>query len=359
MAKVRLGIIGCGMIVDMKFTAAFKAVPEIEIKSVCDLVEEKASAMRDKLGAANYYTDYNEMLADPEIDAVLVTTPHPYHAAPVVACAKAGKHILCEKPMAVSLAEVDAMIEAATENKVKLIVMPFYESAAFLTCKRAVEEDWIGPVNSAEVYTSNQGYPPFAWYLSKQAGVGCIADIGIYSLTPLMALMGPAAAVSALTAISSPMATLPNGTEAPLELEDKAQITLKYDDGRLATAHSGWAHGMGGSHVMLYGPKGALALHGWGCDNLYYRPKDKTQVQDRIKDLPVEKRFGEEWFKVDSAKIGMGTAAVRSLVEAIQDNRDLSQVLQMHRSVMEIILKGYESAAKGGCPVALDTKFSL
>jgi len=356
--KLKIGIIGCGMIVDMKFTKAIQAVPECEVKAVCDVIAEKASAACKSLGAQDCYGDYNEMLRDPEIEAVLVTTPHQYHAAPVIAACKAKKHVLVEKPMAINMDEVDAMIQAATENGVKLVVLPFVESKAMVRCRQLIAEGWIGTVNSAEAFTCNQQYPPATWFLSKQAAVGCIADIGIYNLTALLAVMGPASSVSAMTAITEPTATLPNGTVCPLELEDKAQITLQYADGRQAGATSGWAHGLGRAMMTVYGHAGAFILNGWGSDELLYRPKDKTKNPERIEGLEVVKSLNEEWFRVQTSD-PMGNATIKYLVDVIRNDVDLSQTLKMNRHVMEVILNAYKSAANNGTAVALETKYNL
>ena len=357
--RVKLGIIGCGMIVDMKFTKAIQAVPDVEMVAVCDVVEEKAKACAEKFGVSAVFTDYNQMLAVPEIDAVLVTTPHQYHCSPVIACAKAGKHVLVEKPMAIDLAEVDAMIAAAQENNVKLMVLPFFESAAFLKCKELIANGWIGTVSSAETFTANQQYPPFPWFLLKSAVLGSLGDIGIYNLSACMGLMGPAASVSAMTAMTAPTAVIPDGRECPLEVEDKCQATLKFADGRMAGITSGWAHGVGRAMMTVYGHAGSFILNGWGSDTLLYRPKDKTKNPGRIEGLPVVKFLNEEWFEVLQSPKNMAVATIDYLVDCIRNDRDMTETLKMNRHVMEIILKSYESAANDGKAVALETTYSV
>ena len=113
---------GCG---DHAFSAHFPAialVPEIELVSVCDSYEPSAKRAQGMFGARSYYTDYKELLKREEVDVIDVITPEYAHAPVVVASAEAGKHVICEKPMANSLQECDQMISAARKNRVKFMV---------------------------------------------------------------------------------------------------------------------------------------------------------------------------------------------------------------------------------------------
>ena len=101
--KVQIGIIGCGGIANQKHLPALKTqMDRVDLVAFCDLIEERAVKAAKEYGVpdAKVYTDYNELLSDPEIDAVNVLTPNVAHCPITVAAFKAGKHVLCEKPMA-------------------------------------------------------------------------------------------------------------------------------------------------------------------------------------------------------------------------------------------------------------------
>lgn len=116
MSKVyRIGIIGCGGIATGKHMPALKNQPNAEMVAFCDIVEERAQDAAKKFGTedAKVYTDYRELLADRSIDIVHVCTPNDSHADISIASLEAGKHVMCEKPMAKTAADARRMVEAA------------------------------------------------------------------------------------------------------------------------------------------------------------------------------------------------------------------------------------------------------
>ena len=115
MEKLRVGIVGCGGIANGKHMPSLSKVSECEMVAFCDIIEEKAVAAAQKYGVpgAKVCTDYMEIANDPTIDVVHVCTPNRSHSFISIACLKAGKHVMCEKPMAKTAAEAKAMLDAA------------------------------------------------------------------------------------------------------------------------------------------------------------------------------------------------------------------------------------------------------
>ena len=111
MRKLRTGLIGCGKVGHLH-AAALRSLPESEFVAVAGRTVAKVDAFASKYGVAGY-TDVSRMVAEARLDAVCVCTPHPEHAAPTIAAARAGVHVLVEKPLAVTLADCDAMLAAA------------------------------------------------------------------------------------------------------------------------------------------------------------------------------------------------------------------------------------------------------
>jgi len=118
---LRAALIGCGNIGAGGHLPAYAHIPEAELVAVCDAVEELAHAAAERSGAT-VYTDYRRLLEQEDIEMVDICLPTYLHAQAVIAAMEAGKHVLCEKPMAHTLEAADAMIEAAQTNGVKLMI---------------------------------------------------------------------------------------------------------------------------------------------------------------------------------------------------------------------------------------------
>ncbi|HHT64903.1 MAG: Gfo/Idh/MocA family protein [Caldicoprobacterales bacterium] len=121
MKKVRVGVIGIGWFGEMHIFA-YKGVPNVEVAALCTRTKSRLEEMAAKYDVKKTYTDYHDLLNDPEIDAVSICTHAPDHLEPMLAAIKSGKHILLEKPMALTVAECDKMIEAAKDAKQNIMV---------------------------------------------------------------------------------------------------------------------------------------------------------------------------------------------------------------------------------------------
>ena len=115
-----VGIIGCGQIAQIAHLPYLNELPDFEINAVCDLSEKILSHVSKRFSVNNLFTDYRDLLQQKDIEVVVVSTTD--HAEIAIAALNAGKHVLCEKPMAFNLAQCDAMIEAAEQNHVKLMI---------------------------------------------------------------------------------------------------------------------------------------------------------------------------------------------------------------------------------------------
>lgn len=187
---VRLALIGCGragMIHARNFAAA---VPGCTLEAVCDPVEEAAVSAAKELNTALYTTDYKEILAMDTVDAVVIVTPTKYHCEIAVAAAKAHKHIFCEKPMAMTVAECELMEQAAKENKVKLQIgfMRRFDHA-FVDAKKAIESGAIGDVVMVRSNTRGPSIPqPWMYDISKSNGP--LAEVNSHDIDTLRWLTG-------------------------------------------------------------------------------------------------------------------------------------------------------------------------
>jgi len=142
--QVKIGIIGTGVISELHLLA-YEKIPETEVVALCDLNEQAVTAKAKKWGIQKIYSDFNELLTDSEIDAVEVLTPQQTHKEITVAAIKAGKHVSVQKPMAVTMHEVNEMVIAAEgSSKVARVYENFRFYPAILKAKELIENGEIG-----------------------------------------------------------------------------------------------------------------------------------------------------------------------------------------------------------------------
>ena len=124
MDKVRIGIIGCGGIANNKHMPSLAKLPHVEMVAFCDIIEERAQKAAKDFGTpdAKVYVDYKELLARKDIDVVHVLTPNKQHSFITVDALESGKHVMCEKPMAINSAEAKKMLDAAKRTGKKLTI---------------------------------------------------------------------------------------------------------------------------------------------------------------------------------------------------------------------------------------------
>jgi len=183
--KVRVAIIGTGGIAHAH-SNAYHQIPEIEMVGLCDIVPGKADAFGERQGwsGAKTYINHEDMLEDLEIDAVSVCTPNAAHAEISINCLNAGVHVLCEKPMSVTLEEAVSMARAAKKSGKILTIgfQPRYDPNMAIL-KDLVQSGILGKIYYVETGGGRRRFIPGGSFINKkEAGYGAVADIGCYSL---------------------------------------------------------------------------------------------------------------------------------------------------------------------------------
>lgn len=187
MEKVRIGVIGCGGIARTKHLPAEAKNPDAELVAFCDIDPVKAKNMKEQFGLpdAKLYEDYHELLKDERVDAVLVLTPNYLHCQITVDALDAGKHVLCEKPMAISYEEAKKMI-AARDRSGKILTIGyqnrFRKDAMYL--KQLADEDTFGDIYYAEATAlRRRAVPTWGVFIDEEKqGGGPLIDIGTHAL---------------------------------------------------------------------------------------------------------------------------------------------------------------------------------
>ena len=197
MTKLKIGVIGCGSIAKFRHLPEYEANESVEIIAVCDIVEDRVKETAEKYNA-KAYTSYEELLADENIDAISVCLPNYLHAPVSIAASNAGKHVLCEKPMATSTEEGLQMIEAASKQNKKLMIghnqrfVPSHEKA-----RKLIASGELGKINSFRTTYGHSG--PEAWsvdgrdswfFTKEEAFIGAMGDLGVHKTDLMRYLLG-------------------------------------------------------------------------------------------------------------------------------------------------------------------------
>ncbi|MBS4206962.1 Gfo/Idh/MocA family oxidoreductase [Bacillus sp. FJAT-50079] len=259
MNKLKVAVIGCGSIAKFRHLPEYAANEHIEIVAACDIVEDRAKEAANKYGA-KAFTDYEKMLASVEIDAVSVCTPNHLHAAISVAALNAGKHVLCEKPMATSKEEALSMIEAAEINGKKLMIGHNQRFVASHQKARQLIAD--GEIGKIYGFRTAFGHPgPEGWsadgkdswfFRKEEAFIGAMGDLGVHKTDLLRYLLGEEFVEAA--------AFVETGAKENSTVDDNAVCVLKTESGVIGTLAASWVYKKEDNSTIIYGEKGVIRL---------------------------------------------------------------------------------------------------
>lgn len=265
--KVRFGIIGAGSIAIYRHAPEIDAHPNGEILAICDIRPDRAEALAEDYGVEDVYTDYKDVLKRKDIDAVVVATPNRYHAPITIAALKAGKHVLCEKPMATSVADARKMIETAKDAGLKLMIGHNQRlMAPHVKAKELLDSGVMGRVFTfrtafghpgPEMWSQDKG--PHTWFFKKEeAYVGSMGDLGVHKTDLVRWLLG-----EEIVEVGAFVETLDKKDENgnPITVDDNAVCILKSASGTVGQLTASWTYrGNEDNSTRLYCENGIMVL---------------------------------------------------------------------------------------------------
>ncbi|HET8656698.1 MAG TPA: Gfo/Idh/MocA family oxidoreductase [Longimicrobiaceae bacterium] len=251
---IRWGLVGAGDIAEKRVGPALASAPRSALAAVSRRDAGRAGEFARRFGAPRWYASWEELLRDGGIDAVYVATPVHLHAPVSIAAAAAGKHVLCEKPMALALAECDAMIRAAAENDVKLGIAyyrhfyPIVRRVKKLLAEGAIGTPVVARIDAFERFDPAPGHPR-AWLLdAARSGGGPMFDFGCHRIEVLQNLFG------AVRTVRSELATV----ALTREVEDTAAALLHFESGPVATLTVTHAAAEPRDTLDIFGTEGSI-----------------------------------------------------------------------------------------------------
>ncbi|RLI01419.1 hypothetical protein DRO38_05170 [Candidatus Bathyarchaeota archaeon] len=302
MKKFKIGIIGVGVI-GHAHIKAFSANKKAEVTAIADINPKTLESTSKEFKIKNAFTDYQDLLALDSLDGVAVCTPPFAHAKITCDAASAGKHVLCEKPMAMNSEEARNMVEACNKAGVKLGICsarsrftPQVELA-----KKYIDKGKLGRIYYYRATTlRRKGRPGIdilkesKWFLdSSKAGGGALTDIGCYDIDVSLYLLGEVQPVSV-------SAMRFKGIEPPVKLgvvydvEEHSSVFVRFKEGVTATFETSWASHIGPhTETLIFGSAGGLKLNpftyyteekGLGVSKSYETPLRHTEIWTQLID---------------------------------------------------------------------------
>lgn len=275
MGKVKIGIIGTGNIAHMHLNA-YRNNPDVEIYALCDINEERVRRVGEEYGVSRLYTDKDEMLRLEELDAVSVCTWNSAHAECTIAALNAGKHVLCEKPMATTVEEAEAMRDAAVRNG-KLLMIGFVRR--FGKDMRVLEDfrdgGAFGDFYYAKATYLRRNGNPGGWFGDKsRSGGGPLIDLGVHVIDFVRFAMGNPKPTSAYGVTYHKLGNRPNiktgkgyisasATGADIcDVEDLASAMVRFDNGATLQIEAAFSLNIPGDEgdIKLFGDKAGVYI---------------------------------------------------------------------------------------------------
>jgi predicted dehydrogenase len=325
---IRIGIIGGGSIARAHLSGYLQAPESVAVTAIADIDPEHAQQHADRAGGARVFLDYREMLTSSLVDAVDICLPHHLHADAIVAAAEAGKHVLCEKPLCLTLQEADRVRQAVSDAGITLMCA---HNQLFLppvaAARKFLQEGLLGTVYQAR--TTDSFYNDFdpssmGWRGHKStSGGGELIDTG-YHPTYLLLYLLDSEPVEVVAMLSRHRLTFMEG-------EDSADVLVRFADGSIGTLMTSWAYEPAGSteKFSVVGEAGSLWSDG---EALFHKPRGGEVVQ--LVDPPAQ--------KIET--IGL---SVLDFVACLREGRRPIHTEVEGINVLKVILGAYASAEQG------------
>ena len=348
MAKetIGIGIWGTGMIAEFH-AQALAEIPQAKLIAAHNRTSAKGQAFAAKHQIA-YAESPAALLSNPAIHAICLCTPSGDHLGPALACAQAGKHVIVEKPLEVTLARCDEMIVACKKAGVQIGgILPRRFGAGAVALKAAVEGKRFGKITLASAlipwWRSQEYYDSAAWRGTQQFdGGGALMNQGIHTIDLLLWLMGPATRVSATTGLVA---------HKNIEVEDVAAGWVEFANGARATIAGStacWSKEGFPAEIRIHGTTGSAILRDDQLTAFEFAsplPTDAGHIKlnDNLKGAGANdpKAIGHAWHKANLAEI----------IDALIAGREPAINGTEGRKAVELILALYQSARNNGTPI--------
>lgn len=346
--KITVGIIGVGSISECHISA-YKNNPNVELYAFCDINPNTLKLKGETHGITRLYTDINEFLALEEMDAVSVCTWNNGHNPCAIAALKAGKHVLCEKPMALSKEQAEEMKKVADESG-KLLMIGFVRRSSneTIVAKDFIDKGYLGDIYYAKATYLRRHGNPGGWFGDKsRSGGGPLIDLGVHAIDQIRYLMGNPKPVSVYGVTFSKLLNRPHLKDKPgyvsvdakdgetCDVEDLANALIRFDNGAVLSIEVSFSLNTKESEhktTELFGTKGGMSFT--PSLEIY------TETNDYLTNLSFHKSQPSSF----NSDFNM---EINNFVDCIQGKKECIAPAQDGIDIMAILDAIYESAKTG------------
>ena len=330
----KFAIVGCGFI-SKKHAEAIEKIENAQLIAVYDMQKEKMKPYVERYNAIPY-ENFNEMLNNTSIDIVCVCTPSGLHAAQAVEAAKFGKHLIVEKPIAMTLDDANSIKNAAMENNVKLsIVHPNRFRPVAVELKKILDEDKLGKISHANcIINWNRGqeyYNQAPWRGTKEYDGGVLMNQAIHNIDLLLWYLGEPEDLFSMEATRI----------RDIEAEDVSLGMIRFKNGVLANVQAAstvYAKNFEES-ITIFGEKGTVKIGGGNAlylEHLIYEGMDNNSIEKIRQDI-----IEDPWGQPGHQKV------YENLIESLDGNSEIAVTGDEAIKSLKLVLKMYESASLG------------
>lgn len=331
---MNFAVIGCGHIT-LRHAEALQALPNARLIAVCDTDLLRAEEFAQNYGAVAY-SDYHQMLARPDIDVVTICVPSGLHTKIGLDVAAAGKHVLVEKPIALTLPDADALIAACKLARVRLgVVLQNRFNPPMVALRSAVDQGLLGRLllgNATVRWHRPQSYYEVGWRGTQTMDGGILLNQAIHHVDALSWLMGEVQSVYAF------MDTLNHEIEVP----DVCVASLRFKNGAVATIEAStltFPHNLEGS-IAVFGEKGSVKVGGTALDRTELwkiegqLDREQAILADQYENMPESRGYSHR-------------RQIAEMIAAVEENRPPSTSGEEARKSLALVLSLHESARLG------------
>ena len=361
--KLGVGVIGTSEFTEEYHLQSLNNHPAVRLVAVCGRNRPKAQGVADRNGVERVYTDYHELIQDPDVDAVVIVTPNNQHHPMTMAVLDAGKHVFCEKPLGMDYQEAHEMYERAQAlGVIHMTNFTFRGVPALMRMKELIDEGFVGRIY--HIFTSFIGgfhrIDTMPWRRDKpQAGAGALGDLGSHVIDMSQWIAGPIAKVSAHMSTVMEELKLPGtGETVRNETDDTCAILAEFESGAQGILQASWVAlpppGRFLIRVEVHGDKGMLHVaidrfrnpHSW----VVLRGRQDSQDTDGVLPLPDRLTEGLD-FSGGTALISAMTKkpwySAHGFAEAVLGNREMSPSFYDGMTVQAVVDAAIASHQRG------------
>ena len=322
--EARFGLIGCGNMGSGLLRNCAK-IENATAVAVSDSIIENAKKLADELNVTAF-DDYKKMLAEGNVDAVIVAVPNFLHAQVSVDVAESGKHVFCEKPMAFTVSDCDKMIQAAKANGVKLMVGQVLRYLpVFAKIKEIIDSGDLGEPFSIYVSRLSGGSwgNPQHWRMKTETCGGILYEVSVHELDFMRYIGGD------VDSVTSFMGNFLHNDAR--DYEDTAHVMIRFKSGGMGTLLAGQCSSLGGYEGKIHCSKGTIHFDN-GKRLVTYKPFGGEAVKLEAKDMETEPGTLRE---------------IRYFVESITEDKEPAIPGEEGRKTIEVVQAAYISAKEG------------